>query len=117
MTTLSVSVPVIEANIARYGLTGFCRRVRAADVPVLELEANPESAARYVTQEACDAADQDGIDCVILGCAGMVAVTEQVKAALSCPVIEPVEAAARCLGFVSNTPSTRLELPISKNKA
>ena len=38
VTTLSVSVPVIEENIARYGLGAACARVRASEVPVLELE-------------------------------------------------------------------------------
>lgn len=117
VTTLSVSVPVIERNIARYGLAHFCRSVRAAEVPVLALEADPKGAGQYIAEEARNAVERDGIDCVILGCAGMVAVTEQVKAALACPVIEPVETAARCLGFVADTSSTRLELPIGRNMA
>ena len=38
VTTLSRSIPVIEDNLARYGLARRCARVRASDVPVLELE-------------------------------------------------------------------------------
>ena len=38
VTTLSRSVPAIEHNLVRYGLAHRCARVRASDVPVLELE-------------------------------------------------------------------------------
>ena len=42
VTTLSRSVPVLENNLLRYGLDRRCARVRACDVPVLELD-NPAS--------------------------------------------------------------------------
>ena len=45
VTTLAVSTPILEANIARYGLTGALGRVRASGVPVLDLERDPEAAA------------------------------------------------------------------------
>ena len=45
VTTLSRSVPVLENNLLRYGLDRRCARVRATDVPVLELD-NPASNAR-----------------------------------------------------------------------
>ena len=39
VTTLAVSIPVIEANLAVAGLAAGCARVRASGVPVLALEA------------------------------------------------------------------------------
>ncbi len=45
VTTLSRSVPAIEHNLVRYGLASRCAKVRASDVPVLELEV-PGSNAR-----------------------------------------------------------------------
>jgi len=45
VTTLARSVPVLENNLLRYGLDRRCARVRACDVPVLELD-NPASNAR-----------------------------------------------------------------------
>lgn len=94
VTTLPVSVPVIERNIARYGLGDFCGRVRASDVPVLELDRDLACGER-VLDEARRALAEDGIDCVVLGCAGMSALTARLRAGLRCPVIDPVEAAAR----------------------
>ena len=50
VTTLAVSVPVIQENIMRYGLAARCGRVRASNVPVLELE-RPGSTARETISE------------------------------------------------------------------
>ncbi|MEO0991991.1 MAG: aspartate/glutamate racemase family protein, partial [Pseudomonadota bacterium] len=44
VTTLPVSVPVIEQNIREMGLSGYMARVRASGVPVLALEENPDAA-------------------------------------------------------------------------
>src|SRR5258708_1883825 len=47
VTTLSRSVPALEHNLVRYGLIGRCARVRASEVPVLELEiAGPPARGR-----------------------------------------------------------------------
>ena len=101
VTTLPVSLPVIEGNIARYGLAGHCAKVRASGVPVLALESDPDAALTRIVEEAQRAEAEDGVDCVILGCAGMSALTRRARAALGCPVIDPVEAAARCFRFIA----------------
>ena len=57
MTTLRRSVPGIEANLLRYGLDRRCARVRASEVPVLELERNdPATLARIETDNQYDLA-------------------------------------------------------------
>ena len=100
VTTLSVSVPVIAGNIASYGLTRLCRRLRASEVPVLDLESSTADAAGRVLREAEQAVAEDGISAVILGCAGMVHVASSLRAALPVPVIDPVEAAAACIAWL-----------------
>jgi len=84
VTTLPVSVPIIEGNIQGLGLGGHLARVRASDVPVLALE------------EQAD----DGIDALILGCAGMVRVTQAVRQALDITVLDPVEVSVRAMRWV-----------------
>ena len=101
VTTMAVSVPVIERNIARYGLTGHCGRVRASGVPVLDLENDPKAACAPILSEATRACQEDGIDAVVLGCAGMVHVTAALREALPVPVIDPVEAAAGCMAWMT----------------
>lgn len=97
VTTLSVSVPIIEENIAGYGLSPFLGRVRASEVPVLELERDPGTATRIITDEARRALAQDQVDAIVLGCAGMTSLTTELRMALNVPVIDPVEAASRLL--------------------
>ncbi len=100
VTTLSVSVPVIEGNIASYGLARLCGRVRASEVPVLDLERSPADAAVRIFREADEAVAEDGICAVILGCGGMVHVASSLRAALPVSVIDPVEAAAACIAWL-----------------
>ncbi|KIT17951.1 aspartate/glutamate racemase family protein [Jannaschia aquimarina] len=102
VTTLPVSVPIIETNIARYGLSGSCARVRASDVPVLDLEDRPEAAAAAIRAEAEAACREDGIDALILGCAGMARIVRDVRRAVPVPVIDTVETAIGCIGWLSS---------------
>ena len=93
VTTLPSSVPILEENIESYGLTPLLGRVRASEIPVLELEASPDSASVRILKEAQKANSDDNVDAIILGCAGMVAITETLRASLSCAVVDPIEAA------------------------
>lgn len=102
VTTLAVSVPVIEANIHRYGLGGYLGRVRASEVPVLELERAPKAACAPILAEARRALEEDDVDAIVLGCAGMVNVVNALRADLPCPVIDPVSSAARAMLWLSD---------------
>ena len=72
VTTLAVSVPILEDNIHAYGFTSKLSRVRACGVPVLDLETNPAGTAPAVMGEIKRAVAEDKVDVVVLGCAGMV---------------------------------------------
>jgi allantoin racemase len=72
VTTLAVSVPILEDNIHAYGFTSKLARVRACGVPVLDLEADPAGTAPAVVGEIKRAVAEDKVDVVVLGCAGMV---------------------------------------------
>ena len=101
VTTLSVSVPVIETNIAQQGFGSFVAQVRASEVPVLALEADKCEASQIVMQEALAAESSDNISAVILGCAGMVELFKDVQHALAIETIDPVSCAARCMTWVA----------------
>lgn len=95
VTTLSVSVPVIEGNLVRYGLSARCARVRASDVPVLELE-RPGSAARIrISEEIGRAIRQDGSDAIVLGCAGMADLAHDLSLEHGLPVVDGVTSAVK----------------------
>ena len=91
VTTLPVSVPVIEANLARYG---HAAPVLASGVPVAELDADPEAALPAVLGATRRAAE-GGAKVVVLGCAGMTPLTGKIEHLVGCPVIDGVTSSAR----------------------
>ena len=93
VTTLSISVPVIEANIRRYGLASHCLKVRASEVPVLDLERAGSGAREKVSAEIAAAVAQDGAQAVVLGCAGMADLAASLSHEHGVPVIDGVAAA------------------------
>ena len=97
VTTMQVSVPVLEQNIEQAGLSHALSYVHAANVAVLELERDPTAAAIRVLEVAQKAESADKIDAVILGCGGMVNVTRTIRSTLSVPVLDPVEMAAKSM--------------------
>lgn len=76
VTTMDVSVPILLANIKGYGLEQNLHRVRASGVPVLALEDDRENATGQVRAEILAALREDGINSIVLGCAGMVHIVE-----------------------------------------
>ncbi len=110
VTTLAVSVPVIAANIRNYGLASHCARVRASDVPVLDLEHAASGARTRISAEIAAAIAEDGVDCVVLGCAGMADLAASLAAEHAMPVIDGVAAAcgfARTLAHLVKAPDQR----------
>lgn len=97
VTTLSISVPIIEANIAAYGLGPACLRVRASEVPVLALEDEGSAARETVAAEIGKAIAEDRPDAVVLGCAGMADLADAFSTRFGLPVIDGVVAAVRRL--------------------
>lgn len=94
VTTLSVSVPILEENIAAYGLTNSLGKVRASGVPVLSLETDRASATARVLEEAQIAAKEDEVQSIVLGCAGMSHIPDEAPPG-TVRLIDGVGAAAR----------------------
>ncbi len=95
VTTLTRTRIIAEQLVRNYGMEHACRRVRATDLAVLELE-DPASDARAKIIAACERAlDEDGSGAIVLGCAGMADLTAAVAQALGVPVIDGVAAAVK----------------------
>ncbi|MEI2685385.1 MAG: aspartate/glutamate racemase family protein [Cypionkella sp.] len=95
VTTLPRSVPIIEDLVASYGASARCRSVRAVNMPVLALEAEPDVAETRLLQEIEAARDNDGAEVIILGCAGMSELCDRLAAKSGVPVIDGVVAAVK----------------------
>lgn len=95
VTTLAISIPVIEANLEQSGLVGGCARVRASGVPVLALEEPGGEARERVAAEIVRSLDEDDISAVVLGCAGMADLAQMLSQRFDIPVVDGVVAATR----------------------
>ena len=95
VTTLARSVPVIEHNLSKYGLSSRCAKVRASDVAVLDLELPGSDARRRISAEIARAVAEDKAEAIVLGCAGMADLADQLSREHGVPVLDCVACAIR----------------------
>ena len=79
----------------RYGMTRFCRNVRACEIPVLALEDPESDAFAAIVAESRRAVADDGAEAIVLGCAGMADLAARMTDAVGVPVIDGVAAATK----------------------
>ena len=93
VTTLGRTRIIAEHLVRAYGMEHHCRKVRATDLAVLELEDPGSDARRIILDECRRALDQDGSGAIVLGCAGMADLARDLSQDLGVPVIDGVGAA------------------------
>lgn len=92
VTTLGRTVGRAAELAERYGMQRFCRGIHACELPVLDLDTDPD-AVKIVTEASRQAVDADGSDVVVLGCAGMADMCAVISAEVGVPVVDGVSAA------------------------
>ena len=95
VTSVDVAVPVIRGNIERSGFDGLCASVRASGLAVLDIEAGSEAVRARLASEIALARDGDGAAAVVLGCAGMTGLRDDLAARTGVVLIDGVVASAR----------------------
>jgi allantoin racemase len=95
VTTLGRTIGIAEHLLQAYGFAHHCRRVRAAEIPVLDLEHDADAARRRIVEEAKRAKAEDGIGAIVLGCGGMADLRHAIAAEVGLPVVEGVTAAVK----------------------
>lgn len=95
VTTLQRTCCMAWHLAERYGMTRFCKNVRATDVAMLELDEPGSSARQTIIDECRRALDEDGSDAIVLGCAGIAELCREVEDAIGAPVVEGVTAAVK----------------------
>ncbi len=95
VTTLGRTRIIAEHLLRAYGMEHHCRRVRATDLAVLELEDPASDARRVILEECRRALDEDGSGAIVLGCAGMADLARDLSAELGVPVIDGVGVAVK----------------------
>jgi len=95
VTTLARSVPALEHNLHKYGLSARCARVRSSEVAVLELEHPGSDACNRISAEIGRAAEEDRAEAIVLGCAGMADLAGRLAAEHGLPVLDGVTCAVK----------------------
>lgn len=94
VTTLERSRVLLEDLTRRYGFGGRVR-VRAADIPVLELEDPASGALGKLRRQIELSLAEDGAEAIVLGCAGMADLAHALKQEYGVPVVDGVSAAVK----------------------
>ena len=95
VTTLARSIPAIEHNLVKYGFDRRCSRVRASEVPVLDLERPGSDACLKISAEIERSIRDDGAEAIVLGCAGMADLAHQLGKEHGVPVLDGVRCAVK----------------------
>ncbi|MBS0345441.1 MAG: aspartate/glutamate racemase family protein [Proteobacteria bacterium] len=95
VTTLGRTCIIAEHLLQSYGFAHHCRRVRAAEIPVLDLEDDGACALDRIVEECRRAKAEDGIGAIVLGCGGMADLADEIQAAVGLPIVEGVTAAVK----------------------
>ncbi|KQV82812.1 aspartate/glutamate racemase family protein [Rhizobium sp. Root1220] len=94
VTTLERSRVLIDNLVRRYGM-GDRAKVRASDIPVLELEDEASGAIGKLRAEIERALSEDGAEAIVLGCAGMTDLARELQEIYGVPVVDGVAAAVK----------------------
>ncbi|MGO7585560.1 aspartate/glutamate racemase family protein [Rhizobium ruizarguesonis] len=94
VTTLERSRVLIDNLVRRYGM-GDRARVRASDIPVLELEDAASGAIGKLRAEIERALSEDRAEAIVLGCAGMTDLARELQEIYGVPVVDGVAAAVK----------------------
>ncbi|MDO9414682.1 aspartate/glutamate racemase family protein [Pararhizobium sp.] len=94
VTTLERSRVLLENLSRHYGMGGRAK-VRAADIPVLELEDENSGAIGKLRHQIDLALTEDGAEAIVLGCAGMADLAFALQEEYGVPVIDGVSAAVK----------------------
>ena len=95
VTTLARTCGMAWRLAELYGMERFCRQVRASELNVLDLEDPASDATHVIVDECRRALVEDGVDSIVLGCAGMTDLCQIISAQIGAPVIDGVGAAVK----------------------
>jgi allantoin racemase len=92
VTTLARTVGHTRDLTEEYGVARQCLGIHACDIPVLDLDSDPQ-AWTTIFRTCKEALARDGSDAIVLGCAGMADLCHDLSAELGISVIDGVAAA------------------------
>jgi allantoin racemase len=95
MTSLSSRIPTRDLHVRLHGLESAFASAPALNMPVLEMDANPEKAKARILELARQAVQEDGAEVIVLGCAGLAGYAEDIERELGAVVLDPTSVALK----------------------
>ncbi len=95
VSVLDRSRKVTEDVVKAYGAESFCRSIRTTGLSVLEFGKNPEKGLKALAEQGRRAVEEDGAECILLGCAGFVDFVDRLREELRVPVLDGVMPAVK----------------------
>lgn len=90
LAALDKAVALMTDMVQQYGMNSRCATIEALNLSVEEVEKNKEESIKKLVLIG-EKAISKGADVLILGCAGMTGMKEEVEKKLGIPVLDPVE--------------------------
>lgn len=82
-------VPTRELHARKHGLESRFASALVMNMPVAEMDANPDKAKARILEVAREAVREDGTEVIILGCAGLSGYAEDLERELGVVVLDP----------------------------
>lgn len=95
VTTMTRTCIIAEHLVHKYGFERSCRGIHGTDIPVLALEDGGAELLAQIEEASRQALARDRSGAIVLGCAGMAALTRELQQRLGVPVIDGVAAAVK----------------------
>jgi len=89
LTPLTRRIPSKEQDVRRFKVESSLASVRALGMTVTDTEANPGLTNTRILDVARKAAEEDGAEVILLGCAGMTGYAKDVEKELGVVVLDP----------------------------
>ena len=89
LTPLPQRIPHKHEEVRRYRLEDCLASVRALGMSVAETDSDPARTKKRILEVAARAAEEDGAEVMILGCAGMAGYAAEVERELGVVVLDP----------------------------
>jgi allantoin racemase len=97
ISTFKNTGPWVERQARALGLESRMASAIGVEIPVLQLNSDPEGTSREIIAAARMAIERDGAEVIVLGCTGMALLAESIRKELGVPVVEPAAAALKTL--------------------
>ncbi len=86
---------VVREAIHLHGVEQFCRSCRSTGLGVLDFDRDRAAGLRALTEQGRKCVEEDGAECVVLGCAGFVQFVDDLRRELGVPIIDGVSPAVK----------------------